>query len=277
MDEQHDVGVSTGSAIPLWMKRVSMMMKDEQFMQRAIDIALKVEREGNPPVGAVITLAGEVIAEGGASLLVPKFDGTRHAEMEALRVVPQDLWRSSHEMSIYSTLEPCLMCVGAAVQALYFLCVAIEGDQCLVVFLEGSVDPRQIVDRTGGDDRPRAIYNGIIFRAYTNPHLNNIGGCSQKQLVPIQKGQLELCVLAEVDLLSFPPYERAVRAAQILVEVDGSLFQDEPMAAGHVRILESHGIVPPTPDADPFRRGPQSLTLVRPRDKLQLDHPNLPA
>jgi len=90
-----------------------MMMKDEQFMQRAIDIALKVEREGNPPVGAVITLAGEVIAVGGATLLVPKFDGTRHAEMEALRVVPQDLWRSSHEMSIYSTLEPCLMCFAS--------------------------------------------------------------------------------------------------------------------------------------------------------------------
>ena len=89
------------------------MSKDEQFMHRAIEIALQTELEGNPPVGAVITLVGEVVAEGGASNLVPKFDGTRHAEMEALRAVPGDLWGSSDQMSLYTTLEPCLMCFAS--------------------------------------------------------------------------------------------------------------------------------------------------------------------
>lgn len=89
------------------------MSKDEQFMRRAIDVALRAEREGNPPVGAVITLAGEVVAEGGASVLLPKFDGTRHAEMEALRAVPENLWDSACEMSLYTTLEPCLMCFAS--------------------------------------------------------------------------------------------------------------------------------------------------------------------
>ena len=89
------------------------MTNDEQFMRQAIEVALIAEREGNLPVGAVITLSGEVIAEGGAAILVPKFDGTRHAEMEALRAVPEDLWGSSNEMSIYSTLEPCLMCFAS--------------------------------------------------------------------------------------------------------------------------------------------------------------------
>lgn len=89
------------------------MLKDEHFMYRAIEIALKSESEGNPPVGAVITLSGEVVAEGGASILVPRFDGTRHAEMEALRSVPGDLWESAHTMSIYTTLEPCLMCFAS--------------------------------------------------------------------------------------------------------------------------------------------------------------------
>ena len=89
------------------------MTKDEQFMLCAIDVALKAEREGNPPVGAVVTLAGEVVAEGAAAILVPKFDGTRHAEMEALRAVPQDLWGSSDEMSLYTTLEPCVMCFAS--------------------------------------------------------------------------------------------------------------------------------------------------------------------
>jgi tRNA(adenine34) deaminase len=89
------------------------VQKDDRFLQQAIEVALKAEQKGNPPVGAVITLDGEVIAEGGASILVPKFDGTRHAEMEALRAVPDDLWVSSDKMSLYTTLEPCVMCFAA--------------------------------------------------------------------------------------------------------------------------------------------------------------------
>jgi tRNA(adenine34) deaminase len=89
------------------------MSKDEQFMQRAIELALLAEREGNLPVGAVITLGSEVVAEGRNAMWVPKFDATRHAEMEALRAVPTDLWSSSEEMSLYTTLEPCLMCFSS--------------------------------------------------------------------------------------------------------------------------------------------------------------------
>jgi tRNA(adenine34) deaminase len=89
------------------------MSEDEKFMRRAIEFALRAEREGNPPVGAVISLHGEVVAEGGAANWVPRFDATRHAEMEALRAVPANLWKSSDEMSLYTTLEPCLMCFGS--------------------------------------------------------------------------------------------------------------------------------------------------------------------
>lgn len=89
------------------------MSKDEQFMRRAIKVALSSEQEGNLPVGAVITLDGEVVAEGGSSILVPKFDGTRHAEMEALRAVPEDQWELSNQMNLYTTLEPCLMCFAS--------------------------------------------------------------------------------------------------------------------------------------------------------------------
>ncbi len=89
------------------------MSEDEKFMHRAIELALLAEQEGNLPVGAVITLDGEVVAEGRSAIWVPKFDATRHAEMEALRAVPTDLWFSSEEMSLYTTLEPCLMCFGS--------------------------------------------------------------------------------------------------------------------------------------------------------------------
>jgi tRNA(adenine34) deaminase len=86
---------------------------DERFMQRAIDLGLLAEREGNLPVGAVITLDGEIVAEGRSAILVPKFDITRHAEMEALRAVPQELWDSASSFTLYTTLEPCLMCFGS--------------------------------------------------------------------------------------------------------------------------------------------------------------------
>jgi tRNA(adenine34) deaminase len=65
------------------------------------------------PVGAVIIPEGDVVAEGSNALLAPRFDGTRHAEMEALRAVPQKLWQAAGRMTIYSTLEPCLMCCAA--------------------------------------------------------------------------------------------------------------------------------------------------------------------
>ena len=87
--------------------------KERRFMRRAIELALQAEREGNLPVGAVISLGDEVVAEGRNRIWVPKLDATRHAEMEALRAVPTDLWISSAEMSLYTTLEPCLMCFGS--------------------------------------------------------------------------------------------------------------------------------------------------------------------
>ena len=86
---------------------------DHDFMTRAIQIALEAEARGNLPVGAVITLDGKIIAEGCSSLLVPVFNPGRHAEMEALRQVPEDLWLRSREMTCYTTLEPCVMCFGS--------------------------------------------------------------------------------------------------------------------------------------------------------------------
>jgi len=92
---------------------MGLIPEDVKFMHRAIKLALLAEQEGNLPVGAVITLDGEVVAEGRSAIRIPKFDATRHAEMEALRAVPTDLWILSEEMSLYTTLEPCLMCFGS--------------------------------------------------------------------------------------------------------------------------------------------------------------------
>ena len=86
---------------------------DLNFLRRAIRLAFEAEAAGNLPVGAVVTLGGRVVAEAGNAVLAPAYHPGRHAETEALRLVPEDLWPRGREMTIYTTLEPCVMCAGA--------------------------------------------------------------------------------------------------------------------------------------------------------------------
>jgi tRNA(adenine34) deaminase len=86
---------------------------DVSFFQRAIRLALEAEKEHNLPIGAVISLDRRIIAEGKNAIWSPQFNPNRHAEIEALRNVPQELWKYSRNMTLYTTLEPCLMCTGA--------------------------------------------------------------------------------------------------------------------------------------------------------------------
>ncbi|MDX2046859.1 MAG: nucleoside deaminase [Chitinophagaceae bacterium] len=85
---------------------------DHRFMKRAIELALAAEQKGNLPIGAVITLNNEIIAEGYNSIFVPVYNPGLHAEMTALDRIPEGLWKSSGEMTCYTTLEPCCMCFG---------------------------------------------------------------------------------------------------------------------------------------------------------------------
>lgn len=85
---------------------------DDYFMQQAIQLALASEREGNLPIGALITLDGEVVGEGHSAVLEPEYDPGRHAEIVAIRNVDTSLWPRAAEMTCYTTLEPCVMCAG---------------------------------------------------------------------------------------------------------------------------------------------------------------------
>lgn len=86
---------------------------DLNFMRRAVRLALEAEAGGNLPVGALVTLGGGVVAEAGNAVLAPAYHPGRHAETEALRLVPAELWPRAREMTVYTTLEPCTMCGGA--------------------------------------------------------------------------------------------------------------------------------------------------------------------
>lgn len=86
---------------------------DLEHLQRAVALALEAEKIGNLPIGAVITLDGKVIAEASNAMLTPNYHPGRHAEIEALQRVPVELWPRSRAMTCYTTLEPCMMCLGA--------------------------------------------------------------------------------------------------------------------------------------------------------------------
>ncbi len=86
---------------------------DLKHLRRAVQLALAAEARGNLPIGSVITLHNEVVAEAGNAVLVPTYHPGRHAEIEALRLVPAHLWARCRELTCYTTLEPCVMCCGA--------------------------------------------------------------------------------------------------------------------------------------------------------------------
>jgi tRNA(adenine34) deaminase len=92
-------------------------VSDEHFMARALECARRAAREGEVPVGAVLVAGDEVIAEGW-NQPVATHDPTAHAEIVALRAGAQHLgnYRLT-ECTLYATLEPCSMCMGALLNA----------------------------------------------------------------------------------------------------------------------------------------------------------------
>ncbi len=90
------------------------MTEDEKFLQMAVDIAAANVRNGNGgPFGAVVVLDGEVIATG-ANSVTSSNDPTAHAEVVAIRNATARLNHFQLERcTIYSSCEPCPMCLGA--------------------------------------------------------------------------------------------------------------------------------------------------------------------
>jgi len=85
-------------------------------MRRALSLAAEAAAAGELPVGAVVLLDGAVVGEG-ANRTERDHDPTAHAEVLALRAAAaaRGDWRLSGA-SLYVTLEPCPMCLGAVLQ-----------------------------------------------------------------------------------------------------------------------------------------------------------------
>jgi tRNA(adenine34) deaminase len=90
---------------------------DEAFMRRALELARRGQAEGEVPVGAVVVLEGRIAGEGWNRPIAAS-DPTAHAEIEALRAAARAA--GNYRLTgatLYVTLEPCDMCLGAMFHA----------------------------------------------------------------------------------------------------------------------------------------------------------------
>ncbi|MCK4593164.1 tRNA adenosine(34) deaminase TadA [bacterium] len=93
------------------------MNQDERWIEEALTLAREAAEAGEIPVGAVVIFEGKVVGRG-RNRVEGLADPTAHAELLALRQASMNLgrWRLSG-CTLYVTLEPCAMCLGACFAA----------------------------------------------------------------------------------------------------------------------------------------------------------------
>jgi tRNA(adenine34) deaminase len=96
----------------IFAKRVPIIMKiHEQFMETALGQAREALKAGDFPVGCVIELDGRIVASGRRSNSSGRANEIDHAEITALReFIHSGKTKDMSEVTVYSTMEPCLMC-----------------------------------------------------------------------------------------------------------------------------------------------------------------------
>ena len=92
-------------------------MTDQQFMRYALNRAIEAGERGEVPVGAIVVIDGDIIAEG-FNAPIATDDPTAHAEIVAIRRAAAQLGNYRlPNATLYVTIEPCQMCVGAMIHA----------------------------------------------------------------------------------------------------------------------------------------------------------------
>ena len=145
-----------GATLPEWQQVVH-----ECFMAKAMEQADLAKNEGEVPVGAVLVNdAGEIVATG-YNLTIKLHDATAHAEVRAIRAAGASLKNYRlNDLTLYVTLEPCCMCVMAAIHAR------------IKTIVFGTSDPR-----TGACG---SVFN-LSGDSHHNHHLQVIGNVCQKE------------------------------------------------------------------------------------------------
>ena len=136
------------------------MKTDQHYMQQALKLAAKAAAEGEVPVGALLVMDDEIIGRGWNQPIISN-DPTAHAEIVALRDAASKL--ANYRLpsaTLYVTIEPCTMCVGAIIHARI----------ARVVY--GAIEPKSGV----------AESNGCLFnQAHFNHRVELTGGVLAEQ------------------------------------------------------------------------------------------------
>ena len=84
-------------------------------MRRALELATQAQSAGEVPIGAVVIFDQAVIGTG-RNRMIENHDPTAHAECEALRDAGRHFGNYRlPDTTVYVTIEPCVMCIGALV------------------------------------------------------------------------------------------------------------------------------------------------------------------
>ena len=99
---------------------------NKEYMRKAIDLAIENVKNGGGPFGAVIVKNGEIVSTG-VNRVTANNDPTAHAEVSAIRAACEKLGTFMLDScEIYSSCEPCPMCLGAIywahIDRLYYGC-----------------------------------------------------------------------------------------------------------------------------------------------------------
>ncbi|MGM9704809.1 MAG: nucleoside deaminase [Prevotella sp.] len=96
------------------MTKSEQEIKDENFMRKALDEAEIAMQAGEIPIGAVIVCNDRVISRA-HNLTETLGDVTAHAEMQAITSAANTIGgKYLKDCTLYVTVEPCVMCAGAA-------------------------------------------------------------------------------------------------------------------------------------------------------------------
>jgi tRNA(adenine34) deaminase len=96
---------------------VLVPVDDENFMREALDEARRGAIAGEVPVGAVVVMGGVIVSRA-HNAPITLADPTAHAEVLALRMAAEECWNYRLAgATLYATVEPCMMCCGAALHA----------------------------------------------------------------------------------------------------------------------------------------------------------------
>jgi len=126
---------------------------DEHFMKLALKEAQAAFEQGEVPIGAVITHNGRIISKG-HNLTERLNDVTAHAEMQAFTAAANYVGgKYLQGCTLYVTIEPCIMCAGAA----YWTQIS------RIVF--GAIDQKRGFSKFGNLLHPKTVITGGVLEA----------------------------------------------------------------------------------------------------------------